>query len=742
LQENSTVRNRLTLFTLALILFSFSSHALAQEKLLTIDDLYDPVKRVNFSGSTPSPRWLKDGKTYLVAGDPSKPGSPRIVRVNALSGESSAFFDAAKMEAALNALPGMSAEDARRLANRTNYQLNPAQTGALLNHANDLFYYEFGSDRAWRLTSNPDEEVGEAFSPDGRMVSYVRGNNIYIVDLGGQKERALTSDGSPKILNGRLDWVYQEELYGRGNFEGYWWSPDSNMIVYLRLDETPVHEFAVVDHIPVRQELEITPYPKAGDPNPLVKLGIVNAAGGATRWVDTGKYMPADLLITRVGWTPDSRRVIWSAQDREQKYLDLNQANASDGKTSTLFRETTKAWVEAKDNNPRYLKDGSFLWLSDRNGWQHLYHYAADGRLIRQVTDGKWEIRSIEGVDETKGVIYFTGTEQSHIAPNAYRIKLDGTEMTRLTQGEGSHRVDFNPTFTHFVHYWSDLNTPQQVRLFDASGKLVRVLAENKVATLSQYKLGKAELMQVKTRDGFTMEAMMIRPPDFDPAKKYPVMSFTYSGPQAAQVRNGWGGVGYLWHQMLAQKGYIVWICDNRTASNKGVESAWPVYRNFGELELRDLEDGVSWLKSQPYVDGSRIGIWGWSYGGYMTSYALTHSKSFKIGIAGGTVSDWRDYDSIYTERYMGTPQNNPEGYRKASPLHNAKDLHGKLLLIHGTMDDNVHVQNTIQFAYELQKANKPFQLMLYPKSRHGVTDPLLLKHMRQMMTDFIVQNL
>jgi dipeptidyl-peptidase-4 len=362
--------------------------------------------------------------------------------------------------------------------------------------------------------------------------------------------------------------------------------------------------------------------------------------------------------------------------------------------------------------------------------------------LIRQVTDGKWEIRSVEGVDETKGVIYFTGTEASHIAPNAYRIRLDGTGQTRITQGEGSHRVDFNPTFTHFVHYWSDINTPQQVRLFDANGKLVRVLAENKVAALAQYKLGKVELMQVKTRDGFTMEAMMIRPPDFDPSKKYPVMSFTYSGPQAPSVRNAWGGGAQMWHQLLAQKGYIIWVCDNRTASNKGVESAWGVYRNFGELELRDLEDGVSWLKSQPYVDGSRIGIWGWSYGGFMTSYALTHSQSFKLGIAGGSVTDWRDYDSIYTERYMGTPQNNPEGYRKASPLHNAKDLHGKILLIHGTMDDNVHVQNTIQFAYELQKANKPFQLMLYPKSRHGVTDPLLLKHMRQMMTDFIVQNL
>jgi dipeptidyl-peptidase-4 len=286
------------------------------------------------------------------------------------------------------------------------------------------------------------------------------------------------------------------------------------------------------------------------------------------------------------------------------------------------------------------------------------------------------------------------------------------------------------------------VNTPTQVRLYDAGGKLVRVIDENKVDALSQYKLGKVEFMNVKTRDGVTMEAMMIKPPDFDPSKKYPVWSYTYSGPQAPQVRNAWGSTTFMWHQMLAQKGYIIWICDNRTASDKGVNSAWPLYQNFGELELRDLEDGFAWLKSQPYVDGSRIGLWGWSYGGFMTSYALTHSQTFKIGIAGGTVSDWRNYDSIYTERYMRTPQNNPDGYWKSSPVHFAKDLHGKLLLIHGAIDDNVHMANTIQFLYELQKAGKQVQLMVYPKSRHGVTDPVLLKHMRQMMTDFILGNL
>ena len=738
-----TNMTRLKAVLLATVFLAFATHTLrAQNKQLTIDDIFDPVKRVNFNGSTPTIRWLKDGNHYLLTNEASRRDVPRLQKVNAATGEAVPFFDAAKMQAAFAALPGVSAQDARQLANRGNYNVNPAETAVLINWSNDLFYYEFGSDRAIRLTSNPEEEVGEGFSPDGRMISFVRENNLYVEDLSMQRrERALTRDGSAKILNGRLDWVYQEELYGRGNFGAYWWSPDSTTIAFLRIDESPVPEFTVVDHIPYDQKLEVTAYPKAGDPNPIVKLGIVNAAGGDIRWVDTFKYQPEDFLISRVTWTPDGKKVVYQAQNREQTFLDVNFADAKDGKSSNVIHETSKAWV-AINEQPIWLKDGSFIWASERSGWEHLYHYSADGKQLRQITDGKWEVRSIEGVDEGNGYIYFTGTERSHISADAYRVKFDGSGLTRLTQTEGSHRIDLSPANNYFIDVWSDVNTPSQVRLYDASGKLVRVLADNKVDALKQYKLGTTELLQVKTRDGFVMEAMMIKPPDFDARKKYPVMSFTYSGPHAPQVRNGWGSQTYMFHQLLAQKGYIIWVCDNRTASGKGMDATWPVYKNFGELELRDLEDGVTWLKSQPYVDGSRIGIWGWSYGGFMTSYALTHSQSFKIGIAGGTVADWRDYDSIYTERYMGTPQNNPEGYKQSAPVNAAKNLHGKLLLIHGAIDDNVHMQNTIQFIYELQMAGKQFQLMLYPKSRHGVTDPLLLKHMRQMMLDYIVENL
>ncbi|MET0645484.1 MAG: S9 family peptidase [Pyrinomonadaceae bacterium] len=724
------------------LLFLCPAAARAQQKLLTIEDIYDPAKKVSFSGVPAKERvWLNDGEHYLESMKWS--GSTALMKVNARTGEAKPFLDAARMEAALAKIQGVSAEEAKSLARQDSYKLNGAQTAVLLNVAGDLVYYELNSGEAARLTTTPAEEIEEDFSPNGLLVSFVRGNDLYVVDVKTRAERRLTSTGNEKTLNGVLDWVYEEELYGRGNRRGYWWSPDSSRIAFLNTDERPVRTFPIVDHIPRQQVLEDTPYPLAGDPNPLVRLGVVAAAGGDARWVETAGYEPTDFLVVRVSWSPDSRRVVWQGQNREQTYLDLNAADPATGKNTRLFRETTKAWVEAFDDNPRWLKDGSFIWRSERTGWSHLYGYAADGKLVRPLTSGPWEVRGIDAVDEDGGWLYFHGTEHSHTAEHVYRVRLDGDGLKRLSQAEGNHSPSFNLKGTLFIDKRSDINTPTQVRLHSAAdGAQVRVIEENRVAALGEYKLGQAELMRVKTRDGFEMEALMIRPPDFDPSKKYPVIQYTYSGPHAPQVKNSWGGSTYMWHHLLAQKGYIVWYLDNRTASGKGAESAWVSYKNFGPLELRDLEDGLAYLKTLPYVDASRVGIWGWSFGGYMTTYALTHSKQWKMGIAGGTVADWANYDSIYTERYMLTPQNNPAGYKAGSPLAGAANLSGKIMLIHGAIDDNVHMANTIQLAYEFQKAGHQFDLMLYPKSRHGVTNPLLLKHMRQMMTDFIVANL
>lgn len=726
---------------LLITIFALASFDQAQEKMLTIDEIFglDPKARVNFSGSpTLGLRWSKDGTAFLQT--QMNAAGLKILRVNALSNQQDEFYDGLEIADGLAKI-GIEAADARKIAGNPGFIYSETGNKILFNSGEDLYLYDRQTKTLKRLTGDKTEELEADFSPDGKKVSFVRGMNLFVIDLATGRELQLTKDGSKTILNGFLDWVYEEELYGRGNKRGYFWSPDSTAVAFLRTDESPVPKFVLTNDIPVDQLVENTDYPQAGDPNPLVRLGVADINTEKLMFMDISAYQPQDFLISRVDWSPDSRHVVYQAQNREQTFLDLNAADRNTGASRRLFRETTKAWVEVIDN-PVWLKDGSFIWQSERDGWKHLYHYSNDGKLIRRITKGDWEIRSFYGVDEKTGVAYFSATEHSHIAPHLYRIKLDGAGLTRLSREEGTHSANFNPTFTHYVDSWSDVNTPTQTRFYAADGTLVRVINENKVEALNQYKLGKVEFLTVKTRDGFPMEAMRILPPDFDPSKKYPVMSYTYSGPHAPSVRNAWGGSRFMWHQMLAQKGYIVWILDNRSASGKGAQSAWTAYKQLGVLELRDLEDGVAYLKSLPYIDGDRIGIWGWSYGGFMTGYALTNSQAFKMGIAGGSVTDWHLYDSIYTERLMLTPQNNPQGYDRTSVLKSAKNLNGKLLLIHGSMDDNVHMQNTTQLVYELQKADKPFELMIYPTQRHGVGYPPQVKHMYTMMTDFIVRNL
>ncbi len=709
---------------------------------LTLERLYHPTLRQPVVG-TPGTQlaWLADGVLQETRVDRRK-RTVDVFRVDPKSGETAPLVDAQKVTQALSAA-GAPADALAAAVAGGGFVWSDIRDAFVLDIGGDLFYMSLAMGKAQRLTNRPGEEEEATFSPSGTMVAFVRANDIYVSNVADGVETRLTQNGSPTQLNGKLDWVYQEEIYGRGNWKGYWWSPDSKAIAYLSLDESKVPAFTVLDHRTLHQDAHTAAYPKVGDPNPLVKLGVVAAAGGPTVWTKIPQPLD-DALIVNVGWTPDARLQA-QVQNRAQTWLEL-RTFASDGESSVVIRETTKAWVERLEM-PLWLKDGSFLWESDRDGRHHVYRVAADGKLLNAVTAGAWDVRKVHGVDARQEVLYFSGTERSAIGEDVYRVALDGTKLKRLTEAAGTHsQVRFSPDFRYFVEMWSDVNTPAQQSIRDNEGKLVRVVDANESPAWAAVKKARISFQQVQTHDGFPMETMLMLPPDLDPehppeGKKFPVLCFIYGGPSTPMVKNMLNRY-VLFHTLLCQEGYIVWVCDNRSASGKGWGSAWGVWKNMGEQELADQLEGLAWLRQKPFVDSSRVGIWGWSYGGYMTLYSLTHSDQFKMGIAGAPVTDWRLYDSIYTERYMGLLSENEAGYVKCSPLGSVANLSGKLLVLHGTMDDNVHPQNTLRLLDEIQRLGKSCELMLLPGSDHSPRTPPNQWGQYKTMYDFIKREL
>ncbi|MCA8943103.1 MAG: S9 family peptidase [Planctomycetes bacterium] len=578
------------------------------------------------------------------------------------------------------------------------------------------------------ITEDPAPKREAHLSPTGTQVSYTRGNNLVVQDLASSDEWAVTSDGSPEMFHGVLDWVYQEEIYGRYDFQGHWWSPTGAYVAFLSLDESPVREFTVIDHVPSPKigddrgvVAEISNYPKAGDPNPVASFHIANLANRSVTPVDLSSY-PQDLLVVRVGWNPSGDRAVVQIQDRIQTWLELCYADPATGKLERLIREESPTWVDVH-GQPQWLADGSFLWWSDRTGYRHLYHYGADGKLIAQVTRGNFPVREILRLDEASGLVWFEASDEYPSDQQVFRVRLDGTEQVRLTEGRGTHQVELDHDGGMFVDEYSNVSTPPVVRICDRDGGVLRTLESGPMQ--SAYDYCPQEIHVVEARDGFPLDATLIKPLGFDESGgPYPIWIDTYSGPAAPSVRNAWRVSS--WHQFLAHQGIAILQVNVRTASNAGHVVVGKLYKQFCVQEMKDLEDTIRWVLAERWADPDRVGITGWSYGGTMTAYALTHSKLFRLGIAGAGVYDWQLYDTIYTERYMDTPQSNPKGYDAASCISAAKDLHGYLVLIHGTMDDNVHLQNTIRFADELQKAGKDFEMMLYPNSRHGVRSPHL----------------
>lgn len=693
---------------------------------LTYENLYSGSRPLNLRGRPlRGLRWLPDGQHYLQTLE------GRLWKVEPDTGRRELFLDPEKIQAALQTLPGIDAGMASRLARQAGSRLVPGQETIILEQSDDLFAVRRDGSEALRLTSTPGREELHELSPDGAFVAFVRENDLYVVDLATQTERRLTTGGEDRLRHGKNDWVYFEELYHR-SWKAYWWSPDSAHLAFLRVDSRDVPDFTLVHGLTDPQTIEVNPYPKPGQTNPRVKFGVVHVTGGAPTYARLEAYDPANFLVSEVFWGPEGERAYFYGQNRIQTWLDLLAVRPGNETVKRLFRETTRAWV-SPGARPLFLEDGTFITTSESSGWQHLVRYGSEGQKIEDLTSGEWEVRRVEGLSRDEKTLLFSGTRTSHLEERLYRLTLETRAIELLTPAPGNHSVNVSPDGTRFIDTWSTTAAPERVVLRDAEGELVRTLDLNPVPDLARVRLAPVEHHRIRTHDGFELEAQIIRPLDFDPGRRYPVWFSTYAGPQAPTVRNSWRS-GRAWEQMLAREGIVQFRCDPRSASGKGAVSAWTAYRQLGVKELEDIREAIEWLRGLPYVDAERIGMSGHSYGGYITAYAMTHSKLFSAGISGAPVTDWHDYDTIYTERYMSTPADNPEGYRVTSAREAAANLHGRLLLVHGLRDDNVHPQNSIRFVQKLQEAGKDFELMVYPDARHGIWS----RHYTRLRYDFI----
>jgi dipeptidyl aminopeptidase/acylaminoacyl peptidase len=720
------------------------SRDMAREPL-TLEKIYDPNQRIVPSTAPVSlPRWLPDGERYSVLHD------GRWMSVDCATGAMQPFDRPRRMVDALSKLEAFKDGQASKFARNLDV-FDPSFENAIVEHNGEHFLVRLGNDpsqdkatRLMRAQSGPIELV--ELSPTGKQAAFIQGQNLGVTDCITGDVQFLTQDGGGEILNGKLDWVYQEEIYGRGKFKGYWWSPDGAWIAYLRLDESPVPRFQIDNSLSYAQSLEETRYPKSGQPNPGVSLRVVHVATAKHHEVPLTDYAPNDRLVVRVGWHPYSskQQLVYQVQNRVQSKLDVYHYDVESQQSTKWIQETSPAWVDVIDE-PKWLRDGSCLWLSDApSGRRHLFRIRADGNRVA-VTQGDWDIKSVEAVSPDGDYAWLLARRSARVNTDLLRVELTTGMIETLGEPTGTHRVSVHPKTAYYFDHWSDATTPGRTWLHDAKGHKVRYVSGLQSDRLDYLQMATTELFEIKARDGFPMQALLYKPKNFSQrmqGDKMPVLIYVYGGPAAPSVENTWNRRSDLWHRFLAEHGICVLLCDNRSALGRGNADTWKIYKDLCSVELRDLEDAVAWLHQQSWVDPQRIGMWGWSYGGYFTSYAMTHSKLFRAGIAGAPVTDWNNYDSIYTERYMDTPQNNPSGYQSSSVVAAAGDLHGRLMLIHGEIDDNVHMANTLQLAHALQKAHKAFDLMIYPNNRHGIVDADQVFHQYQLMTNFFQQHL
>ena len=763
LNRSAFVKKLLLAFSINLLVLLSAGRAqnaapqTAAPKQLTIEQIF---AEGGVTGRAPETiQWSPDGSkvSFVQRDDTGDHGE--LLYVDAVTGEKKVLVSETKLTQLSPPLSKIRDEREKERVTRYHvaaYTWSPDSKYLLFDSQGQLWYYRPDTGTAVQLTSSPDPSLDPKFSPDGKRLAYVRKHNLYVHPVSGTEgERPLTREEKEKdkdrdkakeednILNGEVDWVYAEELAVRSNF---FWSPEGHEIIFLQMDETRVPTYPIIDWLPTHPRVEREKYPKAGDPNPSVRLGVVGSNGGKVRWIkltdDNDTYVPRFGWI-REGWA-------WAeVLNRKQDVMDLYFIDAKSGKSRKVLTESAPdAWVNVNDDF-RILKSGDrFLWTSWRDGHTHIYLYsfnapdplASDAKLERQLESGDYEAIAVSGVDDASGTVFFTANKGDPRQEKLFSVKLDGSEMQALSLGEGNYEAIFGDDGKHFVETHSTTLTPPRISVCSPAGPCHKIWEGRSVA---DYDLIAPQSLEFKAEDGTLLYGELILPRNADANQKIPIpipiplIVHIYGGPADQIVQNSWGGPTALFHQILANEGFAIFSVDNRGTPNRGKKFSAAIRLQFGGVELKDQLTALDQLYAQfPQLDRSRTAIWGWSNGGSLTLYALTHSDRFKAGISVAPVTSWRDYDSIYTERYMGLPKDDARAYDD-SIVNAASSLKGSLLLVHGTSDDNVHFQNTIQMTDALIRAGKQFRLMVYPDKTHGIAGTAARTQLFHMMEDF-----
>ena len=685
----------------------FYSPTFAQDKKLTYEQVYLFGEPRIFNSLPRITGWFDDNH-YIFRKQDSV--NNQLVKIEAEGGTENLLLDYNEINKNLR--------DTKFSADR-NVGIADDYSGILFYQDNDLYYYSVLKKNWIRLTKNPDEEKNPMFSPNGKRVAFTRNKDLYVVDVESGKEIRLTKDASEVIYNGYASWVYMEEIIGRSlRYRAFWWSPNSEMIAFLNFDDSDVPLFPLVSYDDLHGNVEYQRYPKPGDPNPKVKLGVAHINKNKIVWTDEDEKI--DQYTAWPNWSPDSKFLFYQIINRAQNDIQIRSADPNTGKNKLIYEEKQSAWVEFFEDVQILNNNQGFILRSDVDGWRHLYFYDNDGKLKKQITSGEWFVSKIVLVDEKDEKIYFEANKNHMLETHLFVVNFDGSGLKQLTSAQGTYSAAVSASGKYFYSSYSSIDSPTKIDLYRGNGEFIRNIGDRKTELINQYDLGKTELFTIKTEDGIELPAMWALPPNFDENKKYPVIFSEYGGPERTEVTNSYSL--FLERFFWAQNDVIYFSVDHRGSGYFGGKGKSYMYHNLGKWEIEDYTSAVKWLKKKSFVDSTKIGITGSSYGGYVVCMALTLGADyFTHGIADYSVTDWRLYDNVYTERYMGLPDENPEGYEYGSAITHANNYKGLLRIVHGMMDDNVHMQNVIQLVDRLETLNKHFELMLYPNERHGV---------------------